>query len=294
MKNEITWRDFLQLYNLFFKNDGINATSLETLGKFLSLCLADTFAKAFDISFKKFQTKTKRKYNNILKDIDDLSIFTPEAEARMAMRQGFATYNAKYDLKKAIKKELDKRTAINLNLIKATNEKHKALIESTFYGNVGVDGKEMAKALGIKNISKKAIRQQDNILNDQLTKFSATLDEIEAEYTGAFAFKWQTHFDSRVVGNPTGLYPKPTNPKMHGDHYHRNNKIYFMKSQYPNSWIYKQGLVNPKKVEWDEFEDGKPGMPINCRCFATYYYSLESLPSDVLDKVLTKKGKKLI
>lgn len=80
---------------------------------------------------------------------------------------------------------------------------------------------------------------------DQTNKMHGMITQTRQTQLGIEEYYWRTAGDSRVVGDPTGLYPKPT--KLHGNHYVRNRKIF----------------------RWDEPpDDGHPGWPIRCRCHA--------------------------
>jgi hypothetical protein len=78
------------------------------------------------------------------------------------------------------------------------------------------------------------------------TQISRAISEEEIarnRQAGLTHYIWRTAEDERVVGNPSGLYPKG-NPG-HEDHYHRNGKVFAFD---------------------DPPEDGHPGIPYNCRC----------------------------
>lgn len=124
------------------------------------------------------------------------------------------------------------------------------------------------------------------VIKDQSNKLSAALDEITASQGGAFAMIWKTRNDKRVVGNPSGLYPKGA--PIHGNHYVRNNKLFLLK----NSWALKEGYIKKTKgVEYlEDLPDGKPSDAIGCRCFRIDIYSLEDIPNEY-HFILTKKGK---
>lgn len=81
------------------------------------------------------------------------------------------------------------------------------------------------------------------IARDQTNKLNGTISRLRHLDIGVKSYRWSSSNDERVVGNPVGLYPKPT--RGHGNHYERNNKIY----------------------SYDKpFADGFPGDAYNCRC----------------------------
>lgn len=78
---------------------------------------------------------------------------------------------------------------------------------------------------------------------DQTNKMHGMVTMARQQSLGIEEYTWRTAGDQRVVGDPSGLYPKPT--KLHGNHYIRSGKVF----------------------RWDEPpDDGHPGWPIRCRC----------------------------
>lgn len=135
----------------------------------------------------------------------------------------------------------------------------------------------------------KKIRKEDKhfkmTLADQTRKMIGNFDSIVAEKFGAIAFIWNSQVDSSVVGNPKGFYPKVSDPKMHGDHYHRNGKLFYYSNNQTAKDFKRRGYFSDE-VKPAKFEDGMPGQPINCRCFAENIYRLKDIP----DEFLTEKG----
>lgn len=80
---------------------------------------------------------------------------------------------------------------------------------------------------------------------DQTNKMHGLITQTRQQSLGIEEFIWRTARDQRVVGDPSGLYPKPS--KLHGNHFVR------------------EGV----KYRWDSPpSDGVPGYPIRCRCYA--------------------------
>lgn len=73
-----------------------------------------------------------------------------------------------------------------------------------------------------------------------------SLAENKFKQMGIRQYRWLTQEDIRVVGNPDGLYPEPSDIEIHGDHFERNKQIY------PIGYIH---------------EDGKIGTALGCRCY---------------------------
>ena len=83
------------------------------------------------------------------------------------------------------------------------------------------------------------------IARDQTAKLTGALNRTRQQSNGITEYIWRTAEDSRVVGNPGGIYPKGS--RGHEDHYHRNGKRY----------------------KWDEPPaGGHPGEAFDCRCVA--------------------------
>lgn len=85
------------------------------------------------------------------------------------------------------------------------------------------------------------------IARDQVGSMSSRLTQARQEELGVTRYTWSTAGDERVVGNPDGLYPEPTDETMHGDHWARDGETYKWSHSHP---------------------DGHPGRPIQCRCTA--------------------------
>jgi uncharacterized protein with gpF-like domain len=104
------------------------------------------------------------------------------------------------------------------------------------------------------------------IARDQVSKLNGDLTKKRQTTLGIKEYKWRTSQDIRVVGTPGGLYP--VGSSKHNNHYVREGKIY--KWSKPPS-------------------DGKPGFPIQCRCYAEMI-----LPEDLLNEHgLTNKIRKI-
>lgn len=136
---------------------------------------------------------------------------------------------------------------------------------------------------------KKESKKTKMLITDQSRKMVADFNEVVAQKFQAFGFVWRNMEDKRVVGNPSGFYPKADkDSRIHGDHWSRMNKFYF----YKDSWPLKKGFINRKSKDFylAQFKDGMPGKPINCRCFAYNYYDLNDLYKD-FPSLLSDKGR---
>lgn len=109
----------------------------------------------------------------------------------------------------------------------------------------------------IQNLGNITKERASFIARDQTAKLNGLLARTRQEDAGIDIFQWRTAGDQRVVGKPGGLYPNAT--PQHGNHYARNGLYY--------AWDGRERQVNGVKVHGRP-DDGFPGAPINCRCFA--------------------------
>lgn len=190
------------------------------------------------------------------------------------------------ELKPQMRKQLRERINFSLNLIKTQDAQRMSILQSRFLDWLSSKDSEAVKKPSLKESLKaeKLIRKNDKhynmILKDQTRKMISNFDNTVAEHYKALGFFWKTRRDNRVVGKPGGKNPKGS--EIHGDHYSREDKFYFFK----DNWAVAKGLINKahKDFRWAEFEDGLPGQPINCRCYAYNIYELEDIPKELLSK----------
>lgn len=194
--------------------------------------------------------------------------------------------------KPLLREELKRRIHFSLSLISTHNEQTASRLRARFLDwieNRGQDGKKqpLRETLKAGDLFQKRDKHMKMVLGDQTRKLIGNFDNIVAQEYQAIGFFWKTRRDRKVVGNPAGKYPGQGNPK-HGDHYVRQDKFYFFHS----TWAIKKGLVNTKhkNFRWADFEDGMPGQPINCRCYAYNIYELDDIP----EELLTEKGEAYI
>lgn len=214
---------------------------------------------------------------------------------------GIVAYRLK-DLSPKFRKELDNHVINSLALIKTQNEETMYKLERMFRNWAMVPSKSLRASLTdpkkIESNLKKEIlnssdlkyktkKHLDFILKDQTNKLNAAMDKITADNLGAIGFIWRNSRDRRVVGDPSGLYPEVKNPKVHGDHYHREGKLYL----YRDSWAIKDKYIVPRNgvVYVDTLPDGYVGTAIGCRCYGENIFHLEHIPNE-FKNIITKKG----
>ncbi len=119
----------------------------------------------------------------------------------------------------------------------------KALI--TDFQGIGLPGDAKSLAGVIQDILRSTKRRASVIARDQTAKMNSQMAQARQVDAGVTHYQWRTAGDQRVVGNPSGLYPKGN--KNHGNHFEKNGKIY----------------------SWKDTEPGHaPGEEILCRCIA--------------------------
>jgi uncharacterized protein with gpF-like domain len=105
------------------------------------------------------------------------------------------------------------------------------------------------------------------IARDQTLKLYADIGEKRQTGAGLKLYIWRTLLDERVVGNPNGKYPNPT--EKHGDHYEMEGKV----CRWDNSNVYadsvEDAIVDKWKERTAEMPKDTPGKDINCRCYAS-------------------------
>ena len=250
--------------------------------------------------------KLQRELNSSLKSFLYRNFAQKQAKVLKSLRSAYLYYGTKgfaknnknlkgwrlNRLKPLLRKQLRERINASLSLIKTLDANRMNVLQTRFLGwltsqnNEGTGQPKLREVMGVEKLIRKNDKHYNMILKDQTRKMIGNFDNIIAEQYNALGFFWKTRRDNRVVGKPSGKNPKGN--KMHGDHYDREGKFYFYKA----NWATKRGLINKshKDFHWAVFEDGLPGQPINCRCYAYNIYELEDVPRELL----SEKGKEYL
>jgi hypothetical protein len=180
------------------------------------------------------------------KDLNSLGIridMTPEMSDRVIQ-----DYTQNMDLN--IKKWTGEQTARLREMIEknALSGYSRRELEQAIQSEYGVT-KNKARFLG---------RQETSI-------FVSTVRDERYRGAGIDLVKWSTSHDIRVVGNPSGLYPKPS--KGHGNHYDLNGKI--CKLSDPS--LFADSVEDAKAGRWKSkssigANNKHAGMEYGCRC----------------------------
>lgn len=270
------------------------------LQQFIDIVLERDKEQNLSNASKTLTEKLQRELNTSLKAFLYRNFAQKQAKILRILRKAYLDYGSKgflknnkglkgwrlNELKPVFRKQLRERINFTLNLVKTQDTQRMSILQSRFLGWLSGQDSEATKKPNLRESLKveKLIRKNDKhynmILKDQTRKMISNFDNIVAEHYKALGFFWKTRRDNRVVGNPSGKNPKGN--EAHGDHYDREGKFYF----YKDNWAVRQGLINKssKDFHWAEFEDGLPGQPINCRCYAYNIYELEDIPKTLLSK----------
>jgi hypothetical protein len=96
-----------------------------------------------------------------------------------------------------------------------TIEKIRGAVLDNFKGVALPENRSLLKHLqAIAEIGQNRARL---IARDQTKKLTSLINQTRQQKIGVTKYIWKTVKDERVVGNPSGRYPKPT--PQHGDHY---------------------------------------------------------------------------
>lgn len=242
--------------------DNPNATLLQRIQAQIK-----AYSKEF---FSKYNARECRDYSSAFRKG---FLNATKREALLKHNKGLQSYHIK-DLSPKFEREYRKRIEESLALISTQNEENMQKLRHRLLNWVTQPNQDKTLAQLTKIPTNKRTRF---ILRDQNNKLESALDSIIADNLGAIAMQWKTRNDARVVGNPSGKYPKVTNPKMHGNHWQRKDQFYI---------IDKRIRPYVKFKEIADFEDGGAGIAIGCRCYCNYFYDLRDLPRDQL----TQKG----
>ncbi len=111
------------------------------------------------------------------------------------------------------------------------------------FQGVGIPGGAKSLSGAIQDILGSTKLRASVIARDQTAKMNSQMAQARQVDAGVTHYQWRTAGDQRVVGNPSGLYPKGN--AKHMNHFDRNGKIF--------AWN-------------DPPPDGPPGFAIMCRC----------------------------
>lgn len=141
-----------------------------------------------------------------------------------------------------LEQEVRAFTKRNVSLIKSIPDRYFAEVENAVYSGVrnGVHHTAIQKQIRERfPVSRNRARL---IARDQTNKFNGQLTQLRHQQVGVTKYRWRNVGDQRVRGNPSGRFPKTAH-----NHWKREGQTF--------SWN------KPP-------EDGHPGEPVQCRCWA--------------------------
>lgn len=266
-----------------------NKTPLDKLSEEIEEYLQDGLLKTPSKSFlEKLESRITEILTNVFNKISiqesNMLSYALKKEYRRHFRdlktthKGLSSYKLE-DLQPKLLKAYKSKVANNLALIKTQNNANMNKLKARYLSWINLQS-----VGGDKEKLKDYVKLEKNkrlkfVIRDQSNKLTSTMDEIIADYYGWIAMQWKTRNDNKVVGKPSGLYPKVTDDTMHGNHWERKDKFYY--NPKINKTI-KNKLKLSKFNGEAIFEDGMPGNPIGCRCYAVFYYDIEDLPKGLI------------
>jgi len=148
------------------------------------------------------------------------------------------------------------------------NDVAKAVADN-FRGIPQPEGRSLMQQIQhIGDVSKKRAKL---IARDQTSKMTGLLNQTRQQMLGVEMYIWRTAKDSRVVGNPSGRFPKTS--RAHGNHYKMEGKY----CKWENPMLYS----NDKGQTWvqraSDMPKNHPGQDIACRCFASAVIDLDKI-----------------
>lgn len=270
--------------NLITAGSILSASKIEALIKKIDKGIKEDINKVINSINKEVRSKLKKEYNKFVKT--EVFKISPTIQK----------YKIE-ELKPDYKKELENRVDICLSYITTQDKQTVADIKNRLLNwasntHIAKNTKELEKDFWNEIIPKtnnkkyQSNKWQNMIIRDQQHKMNANMTYITAMKNNAIGFIWRNRKDIKVVGNPSGLYPKAND--IHNNHWKREGKLYLFR----DSEALKKGLIKKtNKVQYvDEIEDGIPGMPINCRCTMQLIYRLYQIPTEYKN-IITEKGK---
>lgn len=263
-----TYIDILQEDLKQLENDGLldnpSPSFLQKVLTRINVMCNTYYSKEYAKNSKYFNNKFRKNFLQNKKKIATMHI-------------GLATYKMN-DLNEDFRKQYKGQLLYSLGLIKSQNNANMEKLKNRFYNwvnlkQVGDDKQKLKEMVKLPKQDKKI----KFILKDQTNKLVANMDNIIASKYNPIALQWKTRNDNRVVGKPGGLYPGKGSER-HGDHWTRKDQYYY----YENNENVKFLNTSKFKGKVSDIKDGMPGMPIGCRCYAKFIYTLNDLPKDMI------------
>lgn len=260
-------------------NPNLSNSAIDFIIKYYNQAVRKELKKNYFYKNRLIKRSFKKKYNSFLK------------KGAYNISPAIFKYKIK-DLKPAFRKELEKSINNSLNLITTQditfiNKIRNNLLNYCSNTQLKRTQSQFWEDVLPKNYNSRS--WQNMVIRDQQKKMVGNMAYITATRNNAIGFIWKNRKDIRVVGNPSGLYPKGN--EKHNNHWNRENKLYLFK----DSDFIRRGLIKKSgDVEYaEDIKDGLPSQAINCRCTMRILYRLYEIPENYR-YIITEKGLKEI
>lgn len=257
----------------------LSNSAIDFIIKYYNQAVRKELKKDFFYKNRLIKRSFKKEYNSFLK------------KGAYNISPAIFKYKIK-DLKPAFRKELEKSINNSLNLINTQditfiNKIRNNLLNYCSNTQLKRTQSQFWEDVLPKNYNSRS--WQNMVIRDQQKKMIGNMAYITATRNNALGFIWKNRKDIRVVGNPSGLYPKGN--EKHNNHWNRENKLYLFK----DSDFIRKGLIKKSgDVEYaEDIKDGLPSQAINCRCTMRILYRLYEIPENYR-YIITEKGLKEI
>lgn len=265
-----------------------NSDGTQTYNEILTAAMADISEHGYD-SFERVQMWTERltqAARREMKSDAEVDAIVREAMTNVFRKQvtdggvlkrnpGVKAYTVE-QIKPELRRELDRRIAASVDLIKLNREQSILKTRQRFSGwatsvPIGGDDVTNVKKAEEKKLIRKALTSlkfdERRVAIDQSAKLFNAINDITATNGGAIGAEWHSHHYS----------PESRARPVHAA---RNGRFFLLRG----SWADLAGYVKPNKDGYtDDVE--QPGEPVFCSCGWVWKFSLRSIPPECLTQI---------
>lgn len=218
--------------------------------------VSQNISDALEQANREYSNASQRITSDVLRQMSDMNKRKIESVLKKSLGVDAARIIDGEDVRDAIQIA----TGENISLIKSIPNEHFGKVAQAVFQNYrGETFAEGGLSARLRKIGTISDGRAKFIARDQTAKFVSSLNEIRQKEAGISGYIWRNQQDERVVGNPSGLYPKGN--AKHGNHWNREGKTF----------------------TWDKPpSDGHPGQAINCRCFAEPIIDMSKVEKDAI------------
>lgn len=222
---------------------------------------AEKLNKKIKFLIDKIPDRVKSVIDNLEFSIDK-PLYQINKEADKSLKSIGVSVDMSPELSERLKDNYTNNQQINItNWTEVQTERLRDMVERNVLA--GYNRKDLIESIeveyGVTQNKAKFLARQETSL------FLAEVRDERYIDAGLEWYKWSTSNDIKVVGNPGGLYPKPT--EGHGNHWMMQGKV----CQLKNPTLYADSVDDAKKGKWKSKLNigagGKhPGQEFGCRC----------------------------